>query len=307
MSEVDPQRPFASVAEASEHAAGMRGALSDHPGCRHAVLIMAHSQPRILSQAMEVYSRLGWDVYVHLDAKIAIDDYVSALGSVPERCCFTSTRHEVFWMGYSMVEAALTLMGSALDSGNAYTRMTLLSDDSLPMWNDKDLMSWAATKQSWVQLIPQQSGDLGWQRYFGFYYWDHATTARRRVEHNPQVDDKMIAAIEELATLKRLGKKSIDVVCGSQWWSMTSSRIEQLLVDVNSDRHLQMSFRYSEVPDESYFPTLIAKRCGDDIYNRGACHVDWNGPPFPRVFRDKSELAPYAKEYPFARKFTADV
>ena len=278
---------------------------SRDPPIHHAVLVLAHSKPHVLREALLVYGRLGWDVFVHLDAKVGIDDYVQQLGHLAEVATFLGERHEVYWCGYSMVEATLALIQAARASSVRYTRMSLVSDDTLPIWNDKKLLEWAATPKTWIQMSPQKPGDLAWQRYIGFYYWDHPTTARRREQHNPQVDEKMIMEIKELATLKKAGKKNVALFGGSQWWSMTNIRIEQVITDLSNDYHLQQSFKYSEVPDESIFQTLIAgsaRHCGD-ITNCSPCFVDWKGPPYPRVFQRIGELHDEAFKQPFARKF----
>ena len=269
---------------------------------RHAVLILAHSQPKVLARALQVYARLGWHVYIHVDAKIDVNDYVSRVGTPPSDTVFLAERTAVYWMGFSMVEATLALIKAAKQSGVPYTRMTLLSDDALPIWAEPRLASWAASDATWIELRRHVPGDLGWQRYNGFYYWDHATTARRRIDEQPEVDDQMIAAIRELGELKAKGKKDIEIWSGSQWWSMTAEDVEGVMEEIDNDPHLYASFRFSEVPDESFFHTITAAR-SSNIFYRGVCFVDWEGPPYPKVFSTESVLPPESNDYPFARKF----
>jgi len=292
---------------AADHTGEVLGAdVQTTPGGGHAVLVLAHSQPKVLAQALPIYTRLGWDVYIHLDSKVNLEHYQAQLGPLDHNVQFASERHEIFWAGYSMIEATLTLISDTKKSGIPYTRVSLLSDDTMPLWHDEQLAQWAASARDWIELRLQPPGDLGWQRYYGFYYWDHPTTARRRIHHQVEIDDQMIDAIRDLGALKQIGKKQIDVYKGSQWWSMTNETLERVLALVTGDPHLQASFRFSEVPDELYFQTLVVMSGFDRVLNRGPCFADWNGPPYPRTFERVSELPAEAQHHPFARKFVVN-
>jgi hypothetical protein len=203
-----------------------------------------------------------------------------------------------------MVEAELALMRAALAAPTRYDRITLLSDDTRPIWPDHALRQWCDSPWCWIELSDSSLSADHLARYQDYYFWDHPLTERRRRIDSPMVDDDFIAAIRHIAALKSIGKKPVKLHHGSQWWSLTPGRVEQVLATFHTDQHFVDSFRYSDIPDESFVHTALAAHGMADIYSRGPCFVDWAQTPRPFVYSSMTELPAAAHLHPFARKFT---
>ena len=275
-----------------------------HPANHHAVLVLARSQPAILAAALLRYAQLGWTTYVHLDARESLANFQHSVGPLAQSCRWISDRHAVYWAGFSMIEATLSLIHDARAAPLPHRRYTLLSDDTLPLWSDEALTEWSRSSISWIETNSSAHHMEHFQRYQGYYFFDHPLTALRREVHAPEVDETFIRAIADIESLRKSGKKTTNLHHGQQWWSLTAPRIDHLLVDIGNDLHLKTSFRYASVPDESYFQTLVAMRGLTDVESRSPCFVDWNRDPKPYVFTSVDELPAAAITSPFARKFT---
>ena len=64
------------------------------------------------------------------------------------------------------------------------------------------------------------------------------------------------------------------------------------------------SFRYSAVPDELLFQTLIGNYVPRSRVRSGPVFVDWTRTPRPYIFTTASELSSIGPDYAFARKFS---
>lgn len=67
-------------------------------------------------------------------------------------------------------------------------------------------------------------------------------------------------------------------------------------------------FRYSAVPDEAFFHTILANRPGDHLFlQRPLIATNWESQPAPYCFQTSEDVALLRKaENLLARKFTAD-
>ena len=97
-----------------------------------ACMVIGCYAPQILAQVLPVFRAAGWDVFVHVDAKVDLSSYQAALGENAAYCRFVDPV-EVYWGGYSMMEAEFRLIRAARNAG-AYDKFLLISDDTLPVF-----------------------------------------------------------------------------------------------------------------------------------------------------------------------------
>ena len=96
-----------------------------------------------------------------------------------------------------------------------------------------------------------------------------------------------------LDELGHIGKSQLNVCQGSQWWSMPRLLAEYATERLTSDRQLELSFRYSAIPDESVFQTIVAEKFGpnDDTAVDGCpMLVDFEQDPKPFVFENREQV-----------------
>ncbi|MCQ8239535.1 beta-1,6-N-acetylglucosaminyltransferase [Rhizosaccharibacter radicis] len=272
---------------------------------RLALLVLAYREPEVLRAALPIYKAAGMDVFVHLDRKADLPAYVSRLGEAAENCRFIDRRASVFWAGFSMIEAELALILAAMPE-RSYERFTLVSDDTFPLRSPAELRAYLEEDHDRVMLRKLDADDPFMVRYQKFFFLDHQATALlgRPIE-SAAVDEAMLHHMAHLQDTMRRGKKPIDIFYGSQWWSITRSSMETILGRLEDDSHLLESFRYSAVPDEIMFQSLIGNYVPISHVRGGPVYVEWGKEPKPYVFRTDDELNAIGKDYAFARKFSA--
>jgi hypothetical protein len=255
-----------------------------------ACLILAYRGADVLARCQPVLAAAGWDVYVHLDRKANISNYAHALGSAGRGCFFVDDPLNVFWGGYSMMQAEFKLIETAREVAS-YDKYVLLSDDAFPILPPDALAEHLTKGEDYVTCKRQPPKSEFYTRYDKFFFYDHPATMMR--DHGTrcvEIDINFEHSIAEISVLRRIGKKKIDVYFGSQFWSLSGSTIEFVMRKVREDLHLTKSFQYSALPDE----TMIQSILGNYIFKRdrdlGPVYADLSGPGGPREFSRVEDL-----------------
>jgi hypothetical protein len=272
---------------------------------RLALLVLAYREPDVLRAAIPIYKAAGCDIFVHLDRKADQKEYATRLGEEAKVCRFVERRASVFWAGFSMVEAELSLILTAMTERH-YERFVLISDDTFPLLPSSALGAYLAEDYDRVMLRKLAPNDPFMARYDQYFFLDHQATALlgRPIE-SAAVDQAMLDRMADIQNAMRRGKKKIDIYYGSQWWSITRGSMETILGQLENDFHLLESFRYSAVPDEIMFQTLVGNYVSISRVRNGPVYVEWGREPKPYVFSSLSDLEPITPDYAFARKFSS--
>jgi hypothetical protein len=72
---------------------------------------------------------------------------------------------------------------------------------------------------------------------------------------------------------------------GPQWWSLTRECTQYILGFVQTRSAYLRSFRYTYIPDEAFFQTIIRNSpFKDQVVNDSLRYIDWeSGPKSPRI------------------------
>lgn len=269
-----------------------------------ALLVMGFREPEVLRSAVPIYKAAGFEIFVHLDAKADINAYKAHLGETAVECSFIEDRHNIFWGGFSMIEAQIALIRLARSSGD-YDRFTLVSDDTYPIISASLLKEYFLVDYDRVMIRKLENDDPFMRRYSNFFFLDHQVTSLlgRPIE-STAIGDDFFSEMTKLELLRERGKKIVDVYYGSQWWSISRVSMVTILEALESDRHLLESFRYSAVPDELLFQTLVGNFISRSRVRSGPVFVEWSLNPKPYIFKDFVELNGVNQDFAFARKFS---
>lgn len=273
-----------------------------------AILVLGYRAPEVLGAAIAIYRDAGFDVYVHVDATLDLDDYRTRMGLLAAECRFLEPRQRVFWGGYSMVRVELELLQAARAVSD-YAQYALVSDDSVPLHNPRILGEYFADDLDRMECRRLAPGNPLLARYEEFFFLDHVATARqlRRPVMASPIDQEFLLAMMDLANLRETGKKKIDVHYGSQWWSLSRRTADLVMRTVTTDAHLRRSFMYSAFSDESYLQTIVAVYGDASKLRHRPMMVDWSRLPKPYEYPRAEELAAsMGGQYAFARKFVPE-
>jgi len=223
---------------------------------RVAVLVLASLAPRALFATATYFSRSDVDIYVHLDAKTDLADYLKQTESYPPRVRFLDARRRVYWGGFSMVEATLDLLREAVRAG-PYDRYVFISDNSLPVQSLEGFFAQLAAREDMIETVRNTSGVArGW--YEDFYLSDDDLFDYRRSGLSPRpVDAAMQDQLDRLLKLKARGKKSGDLFHGQASWALSADSVLLVLNAAENDPWWVESCRFALFSDETFFHTLV--------------------------------------------------
>lgn len=273
-----------------------------------AILVLAHRAPAILSVASTIYREAEFDIFVHLDAKADLNAYRAGLGDeVADRCAFVDNRVEIYWAGFSMIQATVALLRKARDSG-PYSNFVLVSDDTFPVRPLPELRSALATDHERICISRVRPNARAFQRYERFFCLDHQATALRgRPIESSFIDDGLFDTLVRMKQRKVEGKAPIGLFYGSQWCALTGRFVEHFLHRHDQDATLRESFEFSAVPDEMYIHCVMMNSSERWKILPGPVLVDWNRRPRPYVFTDCAGIqAMLQQEHLFVRKLAPD-
>lgn len=269
---------------------------------KHALLVLGFRHAPSLGAALPIYAEAELDVFLHLDEKAPADGYIAALGPAAAWVTLIPERHRIFWAGFAMVEAEMSLLRAAIAAG-PYDSYTLLSDDSFPLLGQDYLRALLSRPRDKIAIRRLTDDDAFMARYRDFYFFDHAATSLlgRPVE-TAKVDEELFFHLRVIQRLREQGKKRLDIHYGSQWWSLQSRTAEAILALAEQDHHLVDSFRYSAVPDELFFQTIYASQASTHP-EPSPMLVDWKRDPKPYIFRALDDIRPLIRpHHGFVRK-----
>ena len=77
------------------------------------VLVIGANAPKILGRVLDLFVDPRFRFFLHVDSKLNLATYLKDMGGA-ERVTLVEPRIRVFWGGYSMIEAELALIDTAL-------------------------------------------------------------------------------------------------------------------------------------------------------------------------------------------------
>ena len=260
-----------------------------------AVLILSNRTPSALAMHEEYWRGFG-DLYIHVDVnadKSSLRNLVNACVIIPSK---------LYWGGWSMVVATMNLIRRAMHEGH-YDRFLLISDDSSPLIPVREMVHRLSERREYIWIWSETQHRF-MDRYSNYYFLDHPATAISPSGFEGRIiDGPFLEAMKDVALLKSIGKKPIAFRHGSQWWALSHKAISKILHAYTNDKWLTESFRFSGVPDEQFFHTVI-----EELWQENFLYTERRQPEMPNTFRSLSEIQKHTPEgFMFARKVDCDV
>ncbi|HBC28949.1 MAG TPA: glycosyl transferase [Prevotellaceae bacterium] len=281
---------------------------------RHAFLVIAHHEPRVLMALLSQLDAEGFDVYLHLDAKatdmlVRFASYKPRLGGF----CLLPQHLDVRWGHLGQVEVEMLLLKEAARHG-PYAYYHILSGVDLLLKSPAELRL--------------AFGKHPTQEYVG--YWNspaHLRDLRRKVSRHYlatcHMKDKgtlvhtlaafvrnCVLAVQKVACYHRPVPQGVYFRKGSNWASITEEFCRYVLVH---EPLLHSRLRRTLCADEIFLQTLLWSSpyrnraydaSAEDTESSTLRKIDWKrGSPYVWTDMDISELL--ASPAVFARKFSS--
>ena len=219
-----------------------------------AYLILAHDDPK---QLLKLINRLSlqddWRIYIHLDQKSDIRKFKN-IQSHPN-VIMTTTRHLIFWGGWSMVNAMKELINATDDSFDRYIFMSGL-DYPIQSNEEIDQFFEAHSNEEFIKTVQLSGNKIKYFSNRTSYPWmfDNINSLKKIINH---IFAKLPFPLQS-SYLKFNGNKYI-IYGGTNFIAFTKEMFQYFSQQINGgqlglalDKRLKKTF----APDEIYFNTL---------------------------------------------------
>ncbi len=279
---------------------------------KHAFLIIAHNEPRVLRTLLRLLDDPRNDAYLLIDARAAALRAEMADWR-QERGGFTLLPDppKVYWGDISQIEAEYRLFRAAHAAG-PYLYYHLISGVDLPLRPMDDFHRFFAERKgrefvsTWDDAANVRDMHRKIDRYHFFTRWKRkGTTAHSLLM--PLAN--LMLAVQKAVGLRR-GAQGWDFRKGSNWVSVTQDFCEHLL---SKEEDVMRRFRHTLCPDEIFvqsvlwsspFKLRLHKTHGAES-ETSLRLIDWKCEgPRPYVWQEKDVPAMLESGAMFARKFS---
>ena len=283
-------------------------------------LILAHNQPSHFARLFNALDNPDAACYIHVDPKSRLSLFTSR---VPHSAAqFIKRRVSVGWGRFSMVQATLNLIRTALTAPERHDYYGLLSgaDYSIrsPAFVRQYLSEHAGNELTNMVPLPHKAASKSLRRITKLHVAPERVAQRFVPQPLARGVSKMVKALLLRRSHKR-GLRGLAPYSGSQWWMLSRAALEHVWTFVQDNPWYTHYFTNVPIPDESFFQTIIGNSDYRRRTHRSFTFTDWSrpAPPYPAVI-DEAHLPRFfdggivADDYYgrgpmlFARKFPDD-
>lgn len=275
---------------------------------RFAYLIIAHKSDLVFETLLKMIDDERNDIFIHMDKKNIGFSEEQVKRIVKKSHVYFTGRKKITWGGYSLINAELSLVEMAVDTGE-YKYYHLLSGQDLPIKSQEQIMDFFDGSER-KEFVGFQKYESKFDERVNYYHPLQEIVGREANSFWGFVQ-KAFVVFQRFLHVNRNKKSGIKFAKGSNWFSITDELAKYIVTNKNWIRKI---FKYTRTTDEMFLQTLIC----NSVYFSNVNHVngddnvaslrfiDWErGDPY--VFRsgDFNELLD--SPLMFARKFDADV
>ena len=296
-----------------------------------AYLLLAHKNP---GQLARLIARLqGPDVgfFIHIDKKSDIVPFIKKIGETGN-IRFIKQRHKVYLRGYNSISATLALIDEARPSNPKYH--VLLSESCYPIKARDHIVDFLGNHdgREYISFFKLTHRPVWLKKIKHYYRWD-SRFAQRGTKWHPFAW-RYLRLQKQLKNIlpERRFFKGLTPYGGSQWFMLTNDCATYASDYIRNNREFARFYRYTDVPNELIFQTVILNSPFADkvtnwhayqdqekraeIHSRWPCpsasynfkYIDWSAdrqdsPTHPVVLDERDFDALCQSNCLFARKF----
>ncbi len=221
-----------------------------------AYILLCHKDPEAVIRQAERMTAAGDCMAIHFDARSRPEDYArirAALNGNPD-VAFAARRVRCGWGEWSLVQATLNAVETALEAFPRATHVYMLSGDCMPIKSAEYIH----------RFLDETDADL--IESFDFFACDWIKTGMKderltyRHVFNERRNKRLFYAslgLQKTLGLKRPIPADLQVQIGSQWWCLRRRTVEWILAFTRTRRDVMRFFRTTWIPDETFFQTLV--------------------------------------------------
>jgi hypothetical protein len=295
-----------------------------------AYLLLAHKNPDQLARLIERLQGPGVGFFIHIDKKSDIIPFIKKIGEAGN-ISFIKQRYKVYLRGYNSISATLALIDEAQHSNPKYH--ILLSESCYPIKTRDYIMDFLDNHdgREYISFFKLTDRPVWLAKIKHYYRWD-SLFAQRGTKWQPIVW-RYLRLQKQLQNIlpERRFLKGITPYGGSQWFMLTNDCAAYASDYIRKNRKFARFYRYTDVPDEMIFQTVILnspfaekvinwheyqdEKKRAEIHSRWPCpsasynfkYIDWSrdrqdSPTHPVVLDERDYDALHNSNCLFARK-----
>jgi len=271
-----------------------------------AYLILAQDNPQHCKQLIRALGSPDSTFFVHVDKRSVLDDFLIPGAA---NLHFEQNRLPIYWKEFSVVEATLRLMRTAIYTADRYDYLVLLSDSDYPLRSARYIYHFFA-KLRGTEFINCYSMTNGKGKPL--------SRLTRYVPRSDQIQDpKRLSELQQQDISANRDYQSwlgdLQPYSGSPWWALTHTACQYILDFAEQEQKIVRFFENTLYPAEMFFQTILANSPFRDKIRGSLTYADWSaGGEQPALISEKHLTAFAADDFMqglqllFARKFPAD-
>ncbi|THH36173.1 glycosyl transferase [Aliishimia ponticola] len=271
-----------------------------------AYILLCHKDPDAIIKQAERLTAVGDYMAIHFDASASRADYTRIREALADnhQVAFCSNRIRCGWGEWSLVEATLACVQTAMDTFPRATHFYMLSGDCMAIKtaeyvhrfldeNDADFIeSFDYFESDWIKT--------GWKEERLIYrHWFNERTQKRAFYAMFELQKKL--------GLTRKIPDDIQVMIGSQWWCLRRRTVEDVIAFTRKRRDVLRFFKTTWIPDETFFQTLVRHLVPEtEIRARTLTFLMFSDYGMPVSFYNDHYDLLVSQDYLFARKVSPE-
>ena len=234
-----------------------------------AYLILAHTDPTQLERLINALN-FNCNFFIHIDKYSSIEPFQKL--NLPENVSFVQKRERVNWAGFSIVKATINLIKAAIDSGDNYSHLVLLSGLDYPIKPAQAISDYLVSNpnKQFIRFTYMQDSEDYYMGMLTKYFF------RDIFPFIPNRQFRRIARYLSEKITKPLNRKyfsEFKPCAGSQWWALSLDCAKYILNFVEQRPDVVSYYKHTFAPDEHFFHTIVA-----------------NSPYFDQIVYEKNKL-----------------
>jgi hypothetical protein len=260
-------------------------------------LIAAHKDPAQLNALVEQLRDEDFLIYVHLDAKSAIDP-----SEVHPAARLVRERVAVHWGCFSQVQATLNSLRQIVAEVADFDKVLFLSAQDFPLLSNPALKAALEGLRGHELLdtvaIGREPGQWAADYRYQYFYRDEGGRPA-------QLACSLANRAMRACGLTRRMPGGLQPYGGSSWWALSRDCVRELLERVRREPGINRFFRRVSCPDEMFFQTLVMNsRFSGQVLSENFRYIQWpeQGARNPKVLDEHDFERIAASKAHFCRK-----
>ena len=271
-----------------------------------AYILLCHKDPDAVIAQAEQLTETGDYIAIHFDKSAPTSDFQKVTRALKDNpnVALVTRRVRCGWGQWSLVEASLRAVNLALASFPRATHFYMLSGDCMPI----------KTSEYIHNFLNERDADFIESHDFFESDWIKTGMKEDRLIYrhfvNERAHKRLFYALH--SAQKRLGlarniPEDLQVHIGSQWWCLRRPSMERLMALVAQRRDILRFFKYTWIPDETFFQTMIRMVVpAEEIESRSLTFLMFSDYGMPLVFYNDHYDMLLNQDFLFARKISPE-